>query len=84
MMQGSLRDEYICGKLKALLSEKEWVSLVLDRGFSKVTVTESREAAAMHEESAVLASALHVFAPSSLSPCPWVSVPDKCMDDGKW
>jgi hypothetical protein len=36
-------------------------SLVTDNGFSKVTVTESRDTAAMHEERA------SVFAPSSLS-----------------
>jgi hypothetical protein len=47
----------------------------MDRGFTKVTVTESRETAA----SAVEANRLHVFAP-----CPWVSVPDKGVGVGNW
>jgi hypothetical protein len=52
-------------------------SLVMDHDFSKVTVTESRDTAAMHEESAVQNQC--VFDPSSLYPCPSLDI---CRREG--
>ena len=48
-------------------------SLVMVQDFSKATVTESRNTAAMHEESAVQ-KPVSVFDPSSLYICPSLDI----------